>query len=104
MESDWNIHGDDMVRKPYKSELTPEEFSRELDRYREVLGYAFDIKDMLKLFEIKAIFELAGCIIDAPEFMVHELSLMLLHNDTVESAVNSIRAIGEIADTLKGDE
>ena len=108
MELDWNIHGDDMVRKPYRSELTPEEFSRELDRYREVLGYAFDIKEMLKLFEIKAIFELAACIIDAPEFMAHELSLMLLHNDTVESAINSIRAIGEriedIADALKGEE
>ena len=106
-DRDFSIHGNDMVRNDLKYALSPEVLANTLINFQEDLP-GFSIGNLIELLKVKALYEIAACIIDAPEFMSHELSLMLLHNDTVESAIDSIRAIGEniedIADALYGDE
>lgn len=76
-EMNWNIRGNDMVRHPTNFKLAPENLQCETDNYQAVFGTEFSFRDLLKIYEIKAISDLAAAVIDAPEFLSSELRMMI---------------------------
>ena len=102
-DRDFSIHGNKMVRNDLKYALSPEVLANTLINFQEDLP-GFSIGNLIELLKVKALYEIAACIIDAPEFIFHELSL----NERVIDAVDILGAISDslcrIADTLEGEE
>ena len=57
------------------NKLDPKDLKGELEEYQKILGKEFGIDDLLKIYDIRARALMAGCILDAPEILVHELTI-----------------------------
>lgn len=99
--SEWNFYGSSR-KDTFEESLEPRRLSIELDRYREELGEDFQIKDLLRVMEIKAIALVAEGINDAPEFLADQIGKM--RNDKTgqtisENLSNIAYAIESMAET-----
>lgn len=102
-DRDFSIHGNKMVRNDLKYALSPEVLANTLINFQEDLP-GFSIGNLIELLKVKALYEIAACIIDAPEFMSHELSLNPRVKDAVDSLIGVANSIENCAVALEGDE
>lgn len=67
------LRGNSISRINFKYHLMPEELNKELEEYREVFGKNFSLFDLIEIYKVKAIAELAADVADLPELLTHEL-------------------------------
>ena len=98
--SEWNNFGK-RIRDHYGYILEPDTIVDNLVRYKNVIQ-DFDLKDLLKIYDIQAKSEIAAAITEMPEFLFHEIGQMRTMDevDTVTGGLydlaKSIESCGEL--------
>ena len=93
---DWCLYGNDK-REEMDRDLEPEYLWDTLQRYQDVFGEEFGVKELLMLKDIRVKAMIAGALADMPEFLIDQIGKA--NNSSTFPSVT--RAVERIADVIE---
>ena len=93
---DWCLYGNDK-REEMDRDLEPEYLWDTLQRYQDVFGEEFGVKELLMLKDIRVKAMIAGALADMPEFLIDQIG-KANNSSTFPSVTRAVERIANVVE------